>query len=134
RSNDELLSFNHIASHDLQEPLRKIQMFISRFSAEDISNLSESGQTYLSRIQATSNRAQKLIDDLLVYSRISRNESKPERTDLNLLLENAQVDLSEEMEEKQAVIVSDELPSIKVIPQQMQQLFLNLISNSLKYA
>ncbi|HEX8561500.1 MAG TPA: CHASE3 domain-containing protein [Flavobacterium sp.] len=133
-SNAELSSFNHIVSHDLQEPLRKIQMFISRIDETDVAKLSETSSGYFERIRSSSERAQKLIDDLLVYSRLNRTDKKPEPANLNDLLQNAKTDLAQVIEEKNAVIISDELPTIKVIPHQIEQLFLNLISNSLKYA
>lgn len=133
-TNSELSSFNHIVSHDLQEPMRKIQMFISRIDDKDLENVSENSRSYLMRIQSSANRAQKLIDDLLVYSRLNRNDKSPELTDLNVLLDNAKVDLAQAIEEKQALIISDKLPTIRVTPYQIQQLFVNLISNSVKYA
>jgi len=133
-TNSELSSFNHIVSHDLQEPMRKIQMFISRIDEKDLDKVSENSRSYLMRIQSSANRAQKLIDDLLVYTRLNRNDKKPEPCDLNELLENAKIDMAQAIEEKQAVITSDTLPSIKVTPYQIQQLFVNLISNSIKYA
>jgi signal transduction histidine kinase/CHASE3 domain sensor protein len=133
-SNSELSSFNHIVSHDLQEPLRKIQMFISRINEHDLEKISEESQSYLSRIRLSANRAQKLIDDLLMYSRLNKNGKKPELTDLNLLLENARLDMAQAIEEKKATIISGKLPVLRVIPYQIQQLFVNLVSNSIKYA
>src|SRR5690606_33722416 len=85
-SNAELSSFNHIVSHDLQEPLRKIQMFISRIDSADLTKLSDETNTYISRIRSSANRAQLLIDDLLIYSRLSKNDKKPELCDLNKTL------------------------------------------------
>ena len=133
RSNDELTSFNHIASHDLQEPLRKIQMFISRIDESEFLQFSQNTQAYISRIQSSALRAQLLIDDLLIYSRVSRNDMRPELVDLNLLLNNAQIDLSQKIEETNAIVETDDLPKIKIIAHQIQQLFFNLLSNSLKY-
>lgn len=133
-SNADLSSFNHIVSHDLQEPLRKIQMFISRIDNKDLALLSETSKNYFSKMHSSANRAQKLIDDLLMYSRVNKSQKNYEFTDLNLLLENAKSDLIRVIEEKQAVITSEALPSINVIPYQIQQLFVNLISNSLKYS
>jgi signal transduction histidine kinase len=114
--------------------MRKIQMFISRIDEKDLENVSETSRSYLFRIQSSANRAQKLIDDLLVYTRLNRNDKRPELTDLNELLNNAKVDMAQAIEEKQALIVSDKLPTIKVTPYQIEQLFVNLISNSIKYA
>ncbi|MBD3581404.1 sensor histidine kinase [Flavobacterium selenitireducens] len=133
-SNSELSSFNHIVSHDLQEPMRKIQMFISRIDNDDLEKVSDTSRNYLSRIQSSANRAQKLIDDLLVYTRMNRNDKKAEPTDLNELLDNAKIDMAQAIEERHALIIADKLPTVKVTPYQIQQLFVNLISNSIKYA
>ncbi|AWG27032.1 CHASE3 domain-containing protein [Flavobacterium kingsejongi] len=132
--NTELSSFNHVASHDLQEPLRKIQMFISRIKDKDFSNLSESGQDYFLKIQNSSNRMQILIQDLLMYSRASKGEMITENINLNLLLENAKYELAQLIDDTNAVIVSEDLPTISVVPFQFQQVLINLINNSLKYS
>jgi light-regulated signal transduction histidine kinase (bacteriophytochrome) len=134
QSNKELASFNHIASHDLQEPLRKIQTFISRLSEKESLNLSESGKEYLSKIQTSLIRMRGLIDDLLQFSRTRKNEKNFELASLSLLLENAKQELIQDIEEKKAEIRSSDLPVLKVIPFQIQQLFINLIGNSLKYS
>lgn len=132
--NTELSSFNHVASHDLQEPLRKIQMFISRIKDKDFSNLSETGQDYFLKIQNSSNRMQILIQDLLMYSRASKGEMITENINLNLLLENAKYELAQLIDDTNAVIVSEDLPTISVVPFQFQQVLINLINNSLKYS
>ena len=132
--NTELSSFNHVASHDLQEPLRKIQMFISRIKDKDFSNLSESGQDYFLKIQNSSNRMQILIQDLLMYSRASKGEMITENINLNLLLENAKYELAQLIDDTNAVIISEDLPTISVVPFQFQQVLINLINNSLKYS
>ncbi|MFA5973413.1 MAG: CHASE3 domain-containing protein [Lentimicrobiaceae bacterium] len=129
----ELESFNRVASHDLQEPLRKIQTFISRISEKDKGLISETGKAYLSKIETSANRMRILIDDLLLFSRTNKAEKVFAKTDLNLLLENANQELAQNIEEKNAVIHSDPLPEINVIPFQIQQLFVNLIGNALKY-
>ena len=134
RSNKELMAFNYVASHDLQEPLRKIQTFISRLAEKEAGNLSETGNDYLKRITAASNRMRNLIDDLLQFSRSNKAEKEFSLSDLNLLLENAKQELSASIEEKKAVIISDLLPELNVIPFQIQQLFTNIIGNSLKYS
>ncbi|MEW5677285.1 CHASE3 domain-containing protein [Flavobacterium enshiense] len=134
RSNKELTAFNYVASHDLQEPLRKIQTFISRLSDKETDNLSETGNEYLKRIIAASGRMRSLIDDLLQFSRSNKAEKEFELNDLNLLLENSKQELSSIIEEKKAVIISDTLPTMNVIPFQIQQLFTNIIGNSLKYS
>lgn len=132
-SNDELTSFNHIVSHDLQEPLRKIQMFISRIDESEISQLTQETQKYISRIQSSAQRAQQLISDLLIYSRLSRSQSQPEVTDLNELLASVKAELRNKLDQVNAMIKSDALPTIKVMPTQISQLFTNLITNAIKY-
>lgn len=133
KSNKELASFNHVASHDLQEPLRKIQTFISRIYEKESENLSETGKEYFQRIQAAANRMRILIDDLLLFSRTNKVEKVFEEADLNVLLAAAEMELAQVIEEKNAKILSTKLPTLNVIPFQIQQLFINLLGNSLKY-
>lgn len=133
RNNRELASFNHIASHDLQEPLRKIQTFISRIAENELKSMSPKGQDYFERIEMAANRMRILIDDLLRFSRTNKTEKPFEKTDLNLLLESAKQDLGQAIEESNATIQVTSLPVLNVIPFQIQQLFLNIIGNSIKY-
>ncbi len=133
-NNKELQAFNYVASHDLQEPLRKIQTFISRLIDKDLNSVSESGQQYLLKIQDSSERMRLLIDDLLQFSRTNKSEKVFEPTCLNELLENAKHELTQIIEDKNAIITSESLPHLNVIPFQIQQLFTNLINNSLKYS
>jgi len=100
----------------------------------EATNLSESGKDYLERIIVAADRMRHLIDDLLQFSRSNKIEKNFEITDLNQLLDNAKLELSPTIEEKKAVIISENLPELNVIPFQIQQLFTNLISNSLKYS
>ncbi len=134
QTNTELESFNHVASHDLQEPLRKIQTFISRISKTDTDLMSETGREYIAKIQLAATRMRTLIDDLLLFSRSNKTDKAFVLTDLNELLLNAKQELADTILDKNAVINAEELPSINVIPYQIQQLFINLISNSLKYS
>ena len=133
RNNKELSTFNYVASHDLQEPLRKIQTFISRLETKDSENFSEKGKFYIEKIKASSARMRLLIDDLLQYSRTSKSEKKFVETNMNMLLEQAKDELSDSIEANNATIKNDDFPKMDVIPFQMQQLFNNLINNSIKY-
>lgn len=132
-ANVELASFNYIASHDLQEPLRKIQGFSKRIINEE-ENLSDASKDFFKRINAAAQRMQNLITSILSYSRTNNAEKIFEKTDLNQVLKEVKGVLQESIQEKNAVIESYKLPTIHGIPVQMHQLFLNLVSNSLKYS
>ena len=134
KSNQELASFNHVASHDLQEPLRKIQTFISRVSEADKAVLSDSAKDYISKIEVSAKRMRVLIDDLLLFSRTNTTKKEFIKSNLTELLENAESELTEIIEDKKAVIHASKLPKLSVIPYQIEQLFINLIGNSLKYS
>ena len=133
RNNKELMAFNYVASHDLQEPLRKIQTFLSRLEEKEAGKLSESGLLYIDRIKNASGRMRMLIDDLLQFSRTNKADQEFEVSDINLLLGNAKQDLAEVISQENTLISADVFPSMNVIPFQIQQLFSNLLSNSLKY-
>ena len=132
--NKELQSFAYISSHDLQEPLRKIQTLATRIIEKENKNLSESGKDYFKRMQASANRMQILIEDLLAYSRTTRAERKFENTDLNKIVEEVREDLREELEQKRATIESTDLCHLNIIPFQFRQLLHNLLSNALKFS
>jgi signal transduction histidine kinase/CHASE3 domain sensor protein len=132
--NKELASFNHVASHDLQEPLRKILTFISRISESDKAALSESGKEYIIKVETSAKRMRVLIDDLLLFSRTNTTKKEFVKSDLNELFENVKSELAVIIDDKKATINSEKLPSLDVIPYQIEQLFINLIGNSLKYS
>lgn len=132
--NEELESFNNIVSHDLQEPLHKIQMFISRIESSEIDSISDQGKVYFSKIKTSANKMQTLLIDLVNYSRTIKGDKVFEQTNLNDLVLEVIDELSSDIEEKKAKIRVENLPSLKVISFQMEQLFINLISNSLKYS
>ena len=132
--NKELEAFTYISSHDLQEPLRKIQTFANRIITTESQNLSDKGKDYFHRIQDGANRMQTLIADLLAYSRTSTSERKLEYTDLNKILEDVKKDFEEVIAEKNAVIETGEMCHATVIPFQFHQLMHNIIGNSLKFS
>lgn len=133
-ANKELDRFAFMASHDLQEPLRKIRIFSDLLSTKHKDTLDEDGMLLLGRIQAAGARMQSLIKDILTFSKISTSEKMYEHSDLNLLLEDALKDNEHVIHEKGAVIKTDHLPSLYVNPGLIRPLFHNLLSNALKYS
>jgi PAS domain S-box-containing protein len=133
RSNTELASFNYIASHDLQEPLRKIQLFSDRIREESAAELPEKAAQNFERITAAALRMRRLIEALLSYSVASRSEIEFEKIDLNKVVHDVREQIMEEDTAKNIFIDSEKLPVANVIPVQFHQLIFNLISNSVKY-
>ena len=134
RSNRELEDFAFVASHDLQEPLRKIQTFGDRLTTQFGEGLGDKGQDYLQRMQSAAIRMSALISDLLEFSRITTRGKAFEDVDLNSLVADCIEDLSVKIEEQQAKIDIDELPQLQGDPSQLRQLFTNLLSNALKFS
>jgi PAS domain S-box-containing protein len=128
-SNRELEQFSTIASHDLQEPLRKVQMFSQMVSE----NCNDEGRDYLERIQNATTRMQNLISDLLVLSRVNRKGQPFHKVDLNQCVQDALDDLEVSIRELSPVITWDPLSMIEADATQIKQLFLNLIGNALKF-
>jgi two-component system CheB/CheR fusion protein len=134
-TNLQLDQFAHVASHDLQEPLRKISTFSTLLQDKYKDGLSEEVKaSYLSKIGESSARMTILIQDLLNYSRLIQHEKLYVKTDLNAILKNILSDFELLIQEKKAKINFDSLPTIVAIPLQINQLFYNLISNALKFS
>lgn len=133
RSNKELEDFAFVASHDLQEPLRKIRAFGDRLSKSFSANLGEQGLDYLTRMQSASNRMSRLIEDLLAFSRVTRRSREFVSVDLNKLLIEVLDSLDYAISERNARVNVGPLPTIEGDESQLHQVFSNLISNSLKF-
>ena len=135
RYNKELESYNYIASHDLQEPIRKILIFNSRFLEREKTNLSPQSLKILEGIGASATRMQNLIQALLEYS-TSNNKANPpvKKVDLAQLFDQVASDLEGTAQLKKVSLERGELPVLKVVPEQFRQLFSNLISNGIKYS
>ena len=131
KSNRELEQFAYVASHDLQEPLRKIQTFTEL--GEMHMNNPEVLKRYLQKVSSSAQRMTELIKAVLNYSRLSKSEYEFVEVDLNNILQSIYVDLELLIEEKGAIIHNDKLPVTFGIPLQLHQLFINLITNSLKF-
>jgi PAS domain S-box-containing protein len=133
RSNQNLEEFAYAASHDLKEPIRKIHFFSDRIKERLSDKLEAEDLRYFNRMQQASNRMSTLIDDLLLYSHVSKGAVLEETVDLNRKVQLVLEDLDLEIEEKGAKIHVDTLPVVKGHKRQLQQVFQNLIGNALKY-
>ena len=133
KSNTELEEFAYVASHDMQEPLRKISTFSQRLQNKYSEQLDEDGKRDINRIIASTENMRNLIDNLLEFSRISRNKYPPEEVPLSLIIDKVLTDLDLDIEETGAQITVSSLPVIEAIPAQMSQLFFNLLSNAIKF-
>ena len=133
-ANKELLAFTYISSHDLQEPLRKIQTFVTIILENEDKNLSDTGKYNFHRMQLAAKRMQLLIDDLLAFSSINTTDHKFEKTELNIIIEEVKTELKDTIQEKHAIIEATELCPANIIIFQFRQLMYNLISNALKFS
>jgi PAS domain S-box-containing protein len=133
RSNRELQDFAYIASHDLQEPLRKIMAFGDRLRAKCAQSISAEGLDYLERMQNAASRMQVLINDLLTFSRVTTKARPFVPVDLNEVARNVLSDLEVRIEQVQGTVEVDHLPTIDADSVQMHQLLQNLVGNALKF-
>ena len=132
--NKELDAFAFMASHDLQEPLRKINTFTDILAYKFGPAIDSDSAKYLKSIQNAASRMQLLIKDLLTFSKISSEKESPEECDLNQVINEVLKDLESKIEEKNAKIEVDKMPSIPGNPILLRSLFLNLIENAIKYS
>ncbi len=133
RSNASLEEFSYAASHDLKEPIRKVQVFTDRLKAQLESRLEEDEKWAFERLENATQRMRLLVDDLLAYSQVSHFSGSREKVDLNNKVRLVLTDLELEIEQQHANIEIGPLPVIEGYRRQLQQLFQNLISNALKY-
>ncbi|MDB5273655.1 MAG: domain S-box protein [Chitinophagaceae bacterium] len=133
-ANKDLRSFTYVSSHDLQEPLRKIQNFVGCLMDEEEENLSVEGKFYLRKTHETAQRMQALIEDLLTYSRATNTDRLFERMNLQVVIEEVKKEFEEILKTKKAIVKIGKLCEASIIHFQFRQLFQNLLSNSLKFS
>jgi signal transduction histidine kinase len=133
KSNQDLEEFAYIASHDLQEPLRKISTFTGRLSSRFQGKLGEEGDMYVQRILSSTQNMQVLLEDLLNFSRLSSKDKQFEMTSLQKCFDDSISDLEVKIEETKALVACESLPEILGYPSQIKQLFFNLLSNAVKF-
>jgi signal transduction histidine kinase len=134
QANKDLDRFAFMASHDLQEPLRKIRMFSDRLALKYNDLMDDDGRTNIQRIHKAAERMQNLITDILTFSKISVDTPSFVDCDMNVLISEVLVDLDEEIKTKGGKIMIDNLPTLSVNPSLIKPLFHNLIGNALKYS
>ncbi|MBS1586404.1 MAG: PAS domain S-box protein [Bacteroidetes bacterium] len=133
RSNDDLLQFAHVASHDLKEPLRKVRTFASRLSRELGNDVNEDARLSLEKIYSATDRMNTMIEGVLAYSTLSNLQQQFSEIDLGEIIRNIQSDLEVMIEQKNARIIFDDLPHIFGAPLLIYQLFYNIVYNALKF-
>lgn len=133
KSNRNLQEFVYVASHDLQEPLRKISTFVERLKNRFEDILGQEGNMYVSRITNSSRNMQTLLEDLLSFSRLSSSDKEFEQVSLQACMNSVLTDLEIQLEETGARVTCDPLPEIQAYHSQIKQLFVNLLSNALKF-
>ncbi len=132
--NANLEQFVYVASHDLQEPLRKINIFSDMLLKNVANDLNKEGKVYIEKIAKAAKRMSLLINDLLEFSRLSSRDKVFVATDLNKIIKDIVIDYELLISQKNATLSIDVLPVIEAIPLQMNQLFYNLIGNALKFS
>ena len=133
KANDELANMNWISTHDLKEPLRKIQLYGSIILEKDGARIPDTVKANILRMQKSAGKMQALIEDLLTYSKVVNEDRQLDPTDLNVIIQNILLDYMENIDEKNISIKFHNLPTVDGVHFQVRQLFLNLISNSIKF-
>ena len=134
RSNDDLLHFAGVVSHDLKEPVRKIKTFNSILKNEYKADFSENAKKFLQKVDQSAQRMQNIIEGILAYSTLDKRSQPVEKINLDLVIENIKTDLELIINEKGAILVISELPEIEGAPILIHQLFYNLVHNALKFS
>lgn len=134
RSNDDLLHFANVVSHDLREPVRKIKIFNNLLKTEEQSDFNENAKKYINKIDQSTVRMQNIIEGILAYSTIDKTRQPIEKINLNEVIESIKTDLELIIKEKGAIFLGCELPEIEGAPILISQLFYNLIQNALKFS
>lgn len=132
-SNDELRQFAHAASHDLKEPLRTITSFVNLLERHCESKIDDTGREYLEYIVSATKRMDGLVKDILDLSRVNRDEYEPQEVNLNETLKEVRKDLNKVLSDRKVHVIAGKMPTLMADRSQMFQLFLNLISNAVKY-
>lgn len=133
RSNEELEQFAYVASHDLQEPLRMVSSYTQLIERRYKDKLDQDGHDFIEFAVDGANRMQRLINDLLTFSRVTTRGKEFNFTDLNSVLGQAIANLQQRIDETHAVIINDELPNLPIDEGQITRLFQNLLDNATKF-
>ncbi len=134
RSNEDLLQFAHVASHDLKEPVRKIETFLNLLEQHLGDDLDEKSRRYIDKIHSAAGRMNTMIEGVLAYSTINAHHQKPQKVDLNQVIQHIETDLEVKIQSTGATITYSQLPTLAGAELLLYQLFYNLIANSLKFA
>jgi len=134
RSNDDLLHFAGVVSHDLREPVRKIKIFNTLIREQKQNGFNEKAENYLDKIDQSTQRMESIIEGILAYSTLDKTTQPIEKIDLGEVIENIKTDLELIIKEKGAILITSEFPEIEGAPILISQLFYNLIQNALKFS
>jgi light-regulated signal transduction histidine kinase (bacteriophytochrome) len=134
RSNEDLLQFAHVTSHDLKEPVRKIKLYTNRLAQEYGGLLPDTGKLFVEKVQHATDRILSMIEGVLAYSTVASTAQPIDTVDLNKIISDIETDLEVLIHQKKAAIKKGELPQIEGSGTLIYQLFYNLINNSLKFA